>query len=473
MLPRRARLLPRDRSSARRYRAGGDRRGSSYRTTTRYSVRGTLRGLHAQNPNAQGKLLRVIAGEVFDVAVDARRGSPDATVARSPPLLSADNFQQIYVPPGLLHGFVVTSDAAQVEYKCTAYYRPDAELVRRVERPRPRDPVARSPTRSCRQRTRCCRGCAMASGPAARLSAEALKSSSTSSSSLLSFLAMMPGAPQHEQKNSSPGLLVARRAACRPGRSGRSALLRHSPMDRISAAARLSRVRRRRRERLEPSRRSPAARAPRARRPASSSSASASGQSSDQRDALAAGRARAAAFESASASVASRVTTDASRARRERLPGARIDHVPVAPSRDLAPLAERARTPRARGRAACSTPAKPPSGPRASSRQPVLRRAGARSPRCCSDRSSRARRRHAGAESCARTRSIAPALRDYRRDRPRCLRRVTALRDRCRAANRRAGRGRRARARARSQRGSGSASRAAASLPERDERSDR
>jgi dTDP-4-dehydrorhamnose 3,5-epimerase len=92
-----------------------------------YSKRGTLRGLHAQNPNAQGKLLRVIAGEIFDVAVDARRGSP--TYGRHvTAVLSAENFRQIYVPPGLLHGFVVTSDAAQVEYKCTAYYRPDAEF---------------------------------------------------------------------------------------------------------------------------------------------------------------------------------------------------------------------------------------------------------------------------------------------------------------------------------------------------------
>ena len=92
-----------------------------------YSVRGTLRGLHAQNPCAQGKLLRVIAGEVFDVAVDARRGSP--TYGRHVcAVLSAGNFRQIYVPPGLLHGFVVTSEVAQVEYKCTTFYRPDAEL---------------------------------------------------------------------------------------------------------------------------------------------------------------------------------------------------------------------------------------------------------------------------------------------------------------------------------------------------------
>jgi dTDP-4-dehydrorhamnose 3,5-epimerase len=92
-----------------------------------YSVRGTLRGLHAQNPSAQGKLLRVIAGEVFDVAVDARRGSP-AYGRHVSAVLSAENFRQIYVPPGLLHGFVVTSEVAQVEYKCTTFYRPEAEL---------------------------------------------------------------------------------------------------------------------------------------------------------------------------------------------------------------------------------------------------------------------------------------------------------------------------------------------------------
>ena len=92
-----------------------------------YSRRGTLRGLHAQNPSAQGKLLRVIAGEVFDVAVDARRGSPSYGRHVSV-VLSGDNFKQIYVPPGLLHGFVVTSETAHVEYKCTTFYRPDAEL---------------------------------------------------------------------------------------------------------------------------------------------------------------------------------------------------------------------------------------------------------------------------------------------------------------------------------------------------------
>ncbi len=112
--------------STEKYRAGGID-AVFVQDNHSYSVRGTLRGLHAQNPNAQGKLLRVIAGEIFDVAVDARRGSP-AYGRVVTAVLSADNFKQIYVPPGLLHGFVVTSDVAQVEYKCTAFYRPEAEL---------------------------------------------------------------------------------------------------------------------------------------------------------------------------------------------------------------------------------------------------------------------------------------------------------------------------------------------------------
>lgn len=91
------------------------------------SARGTLRGLHAQSPNAQGKLLRVLAGEIFDVAVDARRGSP--SYGRHFGLvLSAENFKQLWVPPGLLHGFVVTSETAEVEYKCTALYDPAGEF---------------------------------------------------------------------------------------------------------------------------------------------------------------------------------------------------------------------------------------------------------------------------------------------------------------------------------------------------------
>jgi dTDP-4-dehydrorhamnose 3,5-epimerase len=93
------------------------------------SVHGTLRGLHAQlAPHAQGKLVRVIEGEVYDVAVDIRRGSPSfgRYVAA---VLSAENFRQIWVPPGFAHGFCVTSERAQVEYKCTATYAPECELA--------------------------------------------------------------------------------------------------------------------------------------------------------------------------------------------------------------------------------------------------------------------------------------------------------------------------------------------------------
>ena len=91
------------------------------------SVRGTLRGLHAQWQHPQGKLLRVIEGEIFDVAVDIRRGSP--TFGRWVGVtLSAENFRQIYVPVGFAHGFCVTSEIAQVEYKCTDIYDPEHEL---------------------------------------------------------------------------------------------------------------------------------------------------------------------------------------------------------------------------------------------------------------------------------------------------------------------------------------------------------
>jgi dTDP-4-dehydrorhamnose 3,5-epimerase len=91
------------------------------------SVKDTLRGLHGQNPNPQGKLVRVIEGEIFDVSVDVRRGSP--TYGKHfATRLSADNFHQLYIPPGVLHGFLVTSDVAQVIYKCTDFYRPEADF---------------------------------------------------------------------------------------------------------------------------------------------------------------------------------------------------------------------------------------------------------------------------------------------------------------------------------------------------------
>jgi dTDP-4-dehydrorhamnose 3,5-epimerase len=91
------------------------------------SARGTLRGLHMQCAFAQGKLVRCVAGEVFDVAVDVR---PDSkTFGRwVGETLSAENFRQLWVPPGFLHGFCVVSDSAQIEYKCTAPYHPEDEL---------------------------------------------------------------------------------------------------------------------------------------------------------------------------------------------------------------------------------------------------------------------------------------------------------------------------------------------------------
>ncbi len=91
------------------------------------SMQGTLRGLHLQMPRSQGKLLRVLDGEIYDVAVDVRKGSPHfgEWVAVT---LSSDNFKQLYVPPGMAHGFCVVSDQAQVEYKCTDYYYPEDEI---------------------------------------------------------------------------------------------------------------------------------------------------------------------------------------------------------------------------------------------------------------------------------------------------------------------------------------------------------
>lgn len=99
-----------------------------------FSTRGVLRGLHFQNPHVQGKLVYVLQGEVFDVAVDIRRGSP--TFGQWEGVrLSADNRRQLYVPPGFAHGFCVTSDTALFAYKCTDFYDPAAELCIRWDDP--------------------------------------------------------------------------------------------------------------------------------------------------------------------------------------------------------------------------------------------------------------------------------------------------------------------------------------------------
>ncbi len=91
------------------------------------SAYGILRGLHLQNPYAQAKLVSVCEGEVFDVAVDVRLGSP--TFGRwVGATLSAQNHHQLYIPPGFAHGFCVTSEFAQFTYKCTDLYHPESEL---------------------------------------------------------------------------------------------------------------------------------------------------------------------------------------------------------------------------------------------------------------------------------------------------------------------------------------------------------
>lgn len=90
------------------------------------SSQGILRGLHYQVEHTQGKLVRVISGEVFDVAVDLRKSSP--TFGKwVGVLLSAENKKMFWVPPGFAHGFYVTSDTAEFVYKCTDYYAPKYE----------------------------------------------------------------------------------------------------------------------------------------------------------------------------------------------------------------------------------------------------------------------------------------------------------------------------------------------------------
>lgn len=111
---------------ARKYREGGIPYDFVQDNHSR-SVRGTLRGLHAQRTRPQGKLVRALRGEIFDVALDIRPGSKTFggwTAA----VLSEENFRQMFVPPGFAHGFCVLSDLAEIEYKCTDFYDRSDEI---------------------------------------------------------------------------------------------------------------------------------------------------------------------------------------------------------------------------------------------------------------------------------------------------------------------------------------------------------
>lgn len=98
------------------------------------SRRGTLRGLHYQAERPQGKLIGVVTGEIYDVAVDLRRSSPSFGQWVGI-ILSADSHRQLWIPPGFAHGFLATSDAADVTYKCTEEYSPAHDRTLRWDDP--------------------------------------------------------------------------------------------------------------------------------------------------------------------------------------------------------------------------------------------------------------------------------------------------------------------------------------------------
>jgi len=99
-----------------------------------FSQKGVLRGLHFQNPDAQGKLVYVLQGEVFDVAVDIRVGSPTFGKWHGV-ILSGENKRQFWIPTGFAHGFCVTGESALFAYKCTDYYAPRSEVTIRWDDP--------------------------------------------------------------------------------------------------------------------------------------------------------------------------------------------------------------------------------------------------------------------------------------------------------------------------------------------------
>ena len=108
--------------------AEGSIPGPFVQENSSHSMRGILRGLHAQVIRPQGKLVRASSGEIFDVAVDIRQNSP--TFATWVGVrLSSRNFLQLYIPPGFAHGFCVLSDVAELEYKCTDFYEPSGEIT--------------------------------------------------------------------------------------------------------------------------------------------------------------------------------------------------------------------------------------------------------------------------------------------------------------------------------------------------------
>lgn len=98
------------------------------------SARNVIRGLHGQNPNPQGKLICVLIGQIWDVAIDARVGSPTFGQWRAFEL-SQDNHRQLFIPAGFLHGFLVQSDEAMVHYKCTHPYEAAADFAVRWNDP--------------------------------------------------------------------------------------------------------------------------------------------------------------------------------------------------------------------------------------------------------------------------------------------------------------------------------------------------
>jgi len=112
---------------ARKYREGGIDATFVQDNQSR-SRRGTLRGLHAQLRSPQGKLVRTVAGEIWDVAVDIRPDSPTFG-GWAGATLTEDNAHQLWIPPGFAHGFCVLSETADVEYKCSALYDPADEIA--------------------------------------------------------------------------------------------------------------------------------------------------------------------------------------------------------------------------------------------------------------------------------------------------------------------------------------------------------